>query len=123
MGMALSTTSGQTHPDRTRSGHPVDSGVEAKFKGVDTTFFIELGVTMKTSGNFLIVGGVRKHVSGKLFDGELIVGHVGIEGSNYPIPIGPNSTGAVFFVSIAVSIAGKIQPLSSPFFSVMRRPE
>ncbi len=75
---------------------------------------------MKARGNALILSRPWKHVPGKLFDGELIEWHVSIEAANDPITVGPHAARSVLFVAVGVSVAGNVQPFSSPFFSVGR---
>ena len=47
-------------------------------------------------------------VPGKLFDGELIVGHILIESTYNPVAIGPNITGTIFLITITVCIACEV---------------
>ena len=40
MGMALGTTGGQPHPNRTGGGHPVDCCIETKLERIDPSLLI-----------------------------------------------------------------------------------
>ena len=120
VGVTLSATGGQAHPDRAGGGDPVDRGVETEFQGIDSAFFVELGVSVKPSGGFLILRSVGQHVPGQLLDGELVVGHIVIESPDHPVAVGPDVAGTIFLVAIAVGVAGEVEPLASPLFPVAR---
>jgi hypothetical protein len=55
-----------------------------------------------------------------LFDGELIEGHVGVEGTDDPVAIWPDGAAAVFFVAVGVGVAGEVEPFAGPAFAVLR---
>ena len=120
MGVALSAACGQPHPNRTRGGDPVHRGIETEFQGIDPALFVQLGVTVKPGGSFLFVGGIGQHVPGQLFDAELIIGHIRVEGSNDPVPVGPDIARSVLLIPIGVGIAGEVEPFASPLFPVAR---
>ena len=63
---------------------------------------------MESGGNLLILCCIWQHISSELFDGELIVGHILIESTDHPVAIGPNITGTVFLITIAVCIACEV---------------
>ena len=67
---------------------------------------------------------VGQQVAGDLLNRELIERHVAIESIDHPVAITPRiQANAVLLVTIAVRIAGEIQPVAAPFFAVMRRGE
>ena len=120
VGVTLSATGGQPHPNSPRGCDPVDRGIETEFQGIDSAFFVELGVSVKPGGGFLILRSVGQHVPGQLLDGELVVGHIVIESPDHPVAVGPDVAGTIFLVAIAVGVAGEVEPLASPLFPVAR---
>jgi len=70
-------------------------------------------VTVEGGGEELGIGGVGKHVSGDLFDGELIKGHIFTEGIDDPVTPGPVRAGAVDLVTVGVGVAAGIEPEES----------
>ena len=120
MGVALSAACGQPHPNRTRGGDPVYCRIKAVFQGVDPAFFVQLSVAVKPGGGFLFLGCVGQHVPGQLLDGELIIGHIRVESSNDPVPVGPDIARSVLLIPIGVGIAGEVEPFASPLFPVAR---
>ncbi len=120
MRVTLSATGGQPHPDGPGGGDPVDRGIETKFQGIDSAFFVELGVSVKPGGGFLFLRSVGQHVPGQLLDGELVVGHVVVKSPDHPVAVGPDVAGTIFLVAIAVGVACEVEPLASPFLPIMR---
>ena len=118
VGVTLSATGGQPHPNSAGGGDPVDRGIETEFQGIDSAFFVELGVSVKPGGGFLFLRSVGQHVPGQLFYGELVVGHIVIESPDHPIAVGPDVAWTIFLVAIAVGIAGEVEPLATPLFPV-----
>ena len=74
---------------------------------------------MEPGSNLLILRCIGQHISCELFDSELVVGHILIESSDYPVAIGPNITGTIFLITITVGVACEVEPFSSPFLAVM----
>ena len=68
----------------------------------------------------LIDSGFLEKIARELFDGELIEGHVCVEGLYDPVAVRPHAAGGVDAVAIAVGIARLIQPPAAPAFTVMR---
>ncbi len=78
---------------------------------------------MEAAGDELIGRRLRQHVAGELLDGELVERHVVVERLDHPIAILPHCPQVVLFVAVAVGVAGKVEPGTSPAFAVMRRGE
>ena len=121
MGVTLGASSAQSHPDRAGGGNAIHHGMKAKFEGIDPSLLVEHGVAMEASGDDLVRCSIRQHVASQLLDGELIKWHVLVECLDHPVAKRPNSARAILFVTIGVSITGKIQPRASPSFPVWRR--
>ncbi len=120
VGVALGAAGGEAKPGGAGGGDAVGHGVVAEFEGVDAAFFVEHGVAVEAGGDELVGGGVVKHVSGELLDGELVEGLVGVEGADDVVAVGPDGAVAVFFVAIGVSVAGEVEPAAGPSFAVAR---
>ena len=75
---------------------------------------------MEGRGDPLIGSRGVEQVPSELLDGELVEGHVGIEGSHDPVAISPNGSGRVVGIPCGVCVAGQIQPAAAPMFAVGR---
>ena len=121
VGVALGALQGEAQPGGAGGGHAVHHGVITELQGVDAAFLVLHAVAVETGGDALVPGGIRKEVAGDLFDGELIVRHVRIEGADHPVAVRPDGAAPVLFVTVGVRIAGKIQPFAAPLFAIARR--
>jgi len=121
--VALAAADGQAQPRGAGGGDAVDDGVVTEFEGIDAAFFVEHGVAVKAGGDEVVWRGVRKKVAGDLFDRELIEGHIGVEGFDDPVPVGPDNAAAVFFVAVGVGVTREVEPAARPAFTVLRRGE
>ncbi len=118
--MALRAAERQPEPCRPGGGHPVGHGMKAKLERIDTAFFVEHRIAMKAGGDKLVERGFGQHVAGELFDRELVEGHVGIEGLNHPVAVGPHAAIAILLVTVGIGVAGQIEPLAGPPLAVLR---
>ena len=66
--------------------------------------------TIESGGHDLIIGRVRQQVTGELFDGKLIEGHIGVQRSDNPVSVKPHFAIVVQMQSVRVPIAHGIQP-------------
>jgi hypothetical protein len=78
---------------------------------------------MKPGCDLLVCGRVGEHIACELFYGELIERHVGVERAYHPVTILPHHAALVFFISIGVGVARKIEPGPRPSLAVVRRGE
>ena len=62
-----------------------------------------------------------KQVAGDLLDRELVERHVGVQGADDPVAIGPDRAVAVALVAVGVGIAGRVEPGGRPALAVVRR--
>ena len=58
-----------------------------------------------------------------LLDGELVERHVGVQGADDPIAIGPDRARPVLFIAVRVGVAGQVEPAPRPALAVMGRGE
>ena len=73
---------------------------------------------VEAGGDFLIEGGVWEHVAGHLFEGELIEGHVAVEGLDDPIAVGPDGAVVVIMDAVGVAIPGDVEPVPPHLLAV-----
>jgi hypothetical protein len=64
---------------------------------------------------------VRQQIAGELFEGELVERQVAIEGLDDVVTIGPDRARGVLFVTVAVGITRRVEPVPAPALPVMRR--
>ncbi len=74
-------------------------------------------IAMKSCCQSLLVGRVGYQVAGKLFNGELIKRHVGIEGVNHPIAPDPLVAFQVILVAVGVGVPGRVHPVACLMFA------
>ena len=118
--VALSTAHCHAHPNGHRRVDTVDNRYVAKLFVIRSAFVVRQGIAMEGRGDPLIGSRGVEQVPSELLDGELVEGHVGIEGSNDPVAISPNGSGRVVGVPSGVCVAGQIQPATAPMFAVGR---
>jgi len=121
--VALAAIDGEAEERFAQGVHAIDERLDAKLFGLDAAFLIEHGVAEEASGDALIPGGAGQEIAGELFDGELIEGHVFVEGIDDPIAVRPDGTGFVLFVAVAVGVTGDVEPMAGPALAVMGRSE
>jgi hypothetical protein len=76
---------------------------------------------VEAGGDDLLGSCIWKHIAGELFDRELIEGFVGVERADDVVAVWPDGAVAVFFVTVGVGVAGKVEPTSCPPLAVARR--
>ena len=123
MRVALRAVHGQAHPGGAGGADAVDHGVVAVFVRVGAAFLVEHRVTMEACGDKVVGRGAGKEVAGELFDAELVVREIGVEGFHDPVAIGPDLARAVFLEAVGVGIAGEVEPAAGPAFAVAGRGE
>ncbi len=67
-------------------------------------------VSVEAGGNTLRRRGMIEEITSELFDGELVVRHVLIEGIYHPISPQPHRTVIVFLVAVCIRIPRGVQP-------------
>ena len=75
----------------------------------------------------VVLGEVGQSVGRELFDDELVVRLVGVEGVDDVVAVGPGTVerldGAVALQALGVGVAGGVEPVAGPAFAVMGRGE
>ena len=79
--------------------------------GHGTALEIHHVVAVETAGQFLFCSGVRQKVARQLFNGELVIRHVVVEGRDDPIAPVPHFALAVDVIAVRIGVARQIQPL------------
>ena len=121
VGMALRAAGGQAQPRFAGGRHAIDHGIKSVFQRINTAFFVEHGVAMKTRRDAILRGCIRQQVASNLADGELIKWQIGIDGIDDPIAPRPQRTLTIFFIAIGVGVTRQIEPFARPPFAVTRR--
>ena len=108
--MALGAGHRQTQPGGGCRVDPIKENHIALLLGNRSTFAVEQMVAIESAGDLLIVGRIGQQVAGKLPEGDLVEGEVFIQGPYHPIAPEPLPSIAVLLESIAIGIAGSIEP-------------
>ncbi len=115
--MADGATGGQAHPGLDGGGSPFD-GVAEDELGIDGTAFAGGDVAaIEPGGDPLIEGWVGEEIAGELFDGELVVGQVAIEGGDDPVAVGPHLAFVIEMKAVGIGVTGDIEPMPGHAFT------
>ena len=118
--MALRAGHRGAHPHLHGGVHAIDHRHVAKLLIGCTAFVVCLRVTMKCSGDQLIVGRLIEQIARQLFARELIKRHVAVERADDPIAIPPDRARLIIRVAGTVSVPRKVQPLPRPMLAIRR---
>ena len=118
MRVALGALEGEAEGGLADAVETVDDGLDAKLLRNNGALLVNHAVAEKTGGDDLILGGLGQEVAGDLFDEELIVGLIPIQGVNDPVAPGPLFAREIFFEAVAVGVAGGVEPDAGPFLAV-----
>ncbi len=118
--MALGAAHRQPHPDLHRGFDAVLDRRHAKLLVVGPALVVGHRVAMKRRGQLLVVRGAGQQVARQLLDGELVERSIRVERFDHPIAISPNRAQRVGTVTLAVGIAGQVEPHPSPAFAIGR---
>ena len=103
-------------------GDAVHNRDHAEFLIIGAALVVAWSLPMKGASDAVLKGGFGKQVSGQLFDHELIVRQIAIEGVNHPVAIGPDSRALpVLFVTFCIRISCQVQPHGRPAFAIAWR--
>ena len=116
--MALGAGDRRAHPGAQGGVDPVDNRHRAKLFVDRAAFAVGQRVAVEGGGDPVVERRLGKQVARELFDGELIKRHVGIEGPDHPVAVGPDRAGRVVGVAGAVGIAGEVEPLPGHVLAV-----
>ena len=118
MRMTLGAGDRRAHPGAQGGVDPVDNRHRTKLLVDRATLAVGQRVAVEGGGDPVVERRLGKQIAGELFDGELIKRHVGIEGADHPVAVGPDRAGRVVGVAGAVGIAGEVEPLPGHVFAV-----
>ena len=119
--VALGTADRQAEPNRADRVDAVDRFLETLFTSFDSGFAVLRAIAEQAGSDPLFDSCVRQEITGDLLDGELVERHVAVEGIDHPMTPAPGvGPQRVALIAVAVSVAGGIEPMHSPFLSVMR---
>ena len=119
--MALGTFHSQSHPDVPSGFYPIHDIFNSEFLSNNPPLIGGGMVTIKTGGDFLIIGGIREKISGQLLDRKLVEGHIVLIRVQDPVPPGPHVSGAIIMKDGSVSVPGRIHPDQGHAFSISIR--
>ena len=119
--MALSTLNRDTQDALADGVHTIEHGFHPELLRVDASFLVDHRIAEKASGDDLILRRFRQQIAGQLFDDELIVRQVAVEGFDHPVAVKPDLAGLVLLVAVGIGVTSGIEPQPSPALSVVRR--
>ena len=110
--MAASTTRGQAQPDGRSGLKAIDHVVNAILFVDDAGFHRRHVIPTESCGDSLVGGWVGQQVTSQLLDGELIKGHIAIEGVDDPVTPSPHRPFAVPEEAVGIGKPRRIEPVS-----------
>ncbi len=90
---------------------------------VGASFRVGHRVAMEAGRYQIVLGRLREQVAGQLECGEAVEREVLVQGSDHPVPIGPDRAQAVFLVAHRICVAGQVQPDPGPALAIGGRAE
>ena len=119
--VALGTGKGQGEPGRRGGIDAVDHFLGAIQLLVDSGLGVAQGVAVESDRDFLFRRRVGDKVAGELLDAELIVRLVAIDRRHDPVAVAPGPAPfSIPEIPVALTIAGKVEPVPSPALAVVR---
>ncbi len=119
--VALGALNGQTEDALADGVHAVEHRFHAELLRIDAALFVNHGVAQEARRYSLILSWRSgKQIAGQLFDDELIVGQIAVEGVDDPIAIEPHLPRFVFLEAVAIGVASGVEPVPAPAFAVVR---
>ena len=123
--VVVTTAALEREPEESRA-----EGGDAVVDVVDAVFLFDraaLGFlcveTVEGGGEDLIFGGLGQEVAGELVGDEFIPREVLVEGLNDPVAPWPHVALAVDLETVAVGVAGEVEPICGHAFAIARRGE
>ena len=118
MVVALRAADRQTEPDRARRADAIDHAVDAELLDVDAAFLVEGRVAVEACGDALGFARVGQEVARELFQREAVEGQVGVERTDHPVAVFPDTARGVDRVAVAVGVAGLVEPPAAPALTI-----
>ena len=113
----------EREPKKGRAGRAdaVDHCFDAILLEIGAPFLIDHRVAMEAGGDELVLRRLWQQISGNLLDHELVEGEIVVECVDDPVTVGPDRARSIDRVAVGVRIAGDVEPVPAPAFSVVRR--
>ena len=118
--VALRALQAEAHHGFTDAVHAVEHALDAELFGDDRALLVDHAVAEEAGRDDLVLRCARDQVAGELFDDELVIGLVAVEGVDHPVAPRPLLAGQVFLEAVAVGVARGVEPHSSPAFAEAR---
>ena len=115
------THRGQPEPDRGRRFHSINDVFDGIFFGDDSPFCIAAVIAVESRRDFLFQRRFGQLITGKLFDGELVERHVGIERFDDPVAPAPHRAFAIALIATGVRVPRRVQPADGHSLAVSCR--
>ena len=119
--VALTAVDREAEPRFADGVHAVNHRFGAELLGLDAAFLVKHRVAHEAGGDALVERRVRQQIAGELFESELVERQVAIERLDDVVTIGPDRTRGVLFVTVAVGVTCRVEPVPAPALAVMRR--
>ena len=110
VGMALRAAERQAEPGRAHGVHAIQYVIDARFLGVAAALAVGHVVALEAGRELLLGGRIREEVAGELFEGELVVRSVTVEGFDDPVTPRPVVASRIRLEAVGVRIAGGVEP-------------
>ena len=123
VGMALRAAEREAQPGRAHGVHAVQDVIDARLLGVAAALAVGHMVALEAGRELLLGGRIREQVTGELFEGELVVRCVTVEGFDDPVAPRPVVAGRIRLEAVGVRVTRGIEPPHGHAFAVMRRGE
>jgi len=113
----------EREPEKQRAGGvgAVEDVVHPRLGRVASALAIGHVIAVETGGEDLLGGGIGQEITGELLEGELVEGHVRVEGVDDPIAPWPVATSGVPLEAVGIAVAGAIEPPHGHAFAEVRR--
>ena len=118
--VALGAFEGRAKPDDAQRADAVVDLVHARLLRVGAGLDVRGRAAVEAGGDALRLGGVRQHIAGKLLDGELREGHVGVERVDNPVAIRPEVAEVVALEAVGVCVTCVVEPRPGPADAELR---
>ena len=109
--MALGASGSSTQPNNPKVSNPIGLVNGCVLGSLGTSFLCGLKKAIVSGGNFLAFAGLGDEITGQVFNYELIVAHIFIEGIDDIVTICGDLHEIITVIADRVGIADKIQPV------------
>ena len=121
--VALSALDGDAKDPLSDGVHAIKHRLHAELFRINAALFVQHGVAQEACGHDLVLGRAGEHVTRDLLKDELVVRQILVECVDDPIAVEPHVARHVLFKAVGISVARRVEPLSTPFLAVVHGPE